>query len=158
MIIISGKKDLLGTEATSMKNVMQNNGLLMEDSSLNPILDNQCLDMNLGLCPSLDSILSVNNPADNSFHLSSENAQSILIGDTGNDEYLSKKDVNLACDICDKAFDRADYLYRHLRKHTGEFTCTTCLTVSQNFKSSVFYSFKLTSRNLYELEFIYIIL
>jgi hypothetical protein len=33
------------------------------------------------------------------------------------------------CDICNKEFHKADYLYRHLRKHTGEFTCVSCLAV-----------------------------
>lgn len=34
-----------------------------------------------------------------------------------------------SCDICQKSFGKCSYLYRHLRKHTGEFTCVTCLAV-----------------------------
>ncbi|XP_068086385.1 uncharacterized protein [Anabrus simplex] len=34
-----------------------------------------------------------------------------------------------SCDICNKEFLKALYLYRHLRKHTGEFTCVRCLAV-----------------------------
>lgn len=45
----------------------------------------------------------------------------------------STKTVDLGppynCDICNKEFHKADYLYRHLRKHTGEFTCVSCLAV-----------------------------
>jgi hypothetical protein len=45
----------------------------------------------------------------------------------------SAKTVDLGppynCDICNKEFHKADYLYRHLRKHTGEFTCVSCLAV-----------------------------
>ncbi|XP_071449265.1 PR domain zinc finger protein 15-like [Hetaerina americana] len=33
------------------------------------------------------------------------------------------------CDICSKEFHRAEYVYRHLRKHTGEFTCVSCMAV-----------------------------
>ncbi|KAG8224870.1 hypothetical protein J437_LFUL006464, partial [Ladona fulva] len=33
------------------------------------------------------------------------------------------------CDICSKEFHKAEYMYRHLRKHTGEFTCVSCMAV-----------------------------
>ncbi|KAJ9593853.1 hypothetical protein L9F63_027503 [Diploptera punctata] len=41
------------------------------------------------------------------------------------------------CDICNKEFHKADYLYRHLRKHTGEFTCVSCLAVFARKESLV---------------------
>lgn len=41
----------------------------------------------------------------------------------------SKGHDNLECDICEKKFDKVNYLYRHLRKHTGEFMCKLCLMV-----------------------------
>lgn len=34
------------------------------------------------------------------------------------------------CDICNKQFQTLQYLIRHLKKHTGEYTCIQCLTVS----------------------------
>ncbi|XP_042878604.1 zinc finger protein 236-like [Penaeus japonicus] len=33
------------------------------------------------------------------------------------------------CQICRKHFHKAEYLLRHLRKHTGDFTCQHCLKV-----------------------------
>nr|CAD7447009.1 unnamed protein product [Timema bartmani] len=45
-------------------------------------------------------------------------------------DQLSDKGPPFICDICDKEFLRVNYLYRHLRKHTGEFTCITCKMVS----------------------------
>ncbi|KAK8753613.1 hypothetical protein OTU49_000649 [Cherax quadricarinatus] len=33
------------------------------------------------------------------------------------------------CQICSKHFHKAQYLLRHLRKHTGDFTCQFCLKV-----------------------------
>nr|CAD7587388.1 unnamed protein product [Timema genevievae] len=44
-------------------------------------------------------------------------------------DQLSDKGPPFICDICDKEFLRVNYLYRHLRKHTGEFTCITCKMV-----------------------------
>nr|CAD7258709.1 unnamed protein product [Timema shepardi] len=44
-------------------------------------------------------------------------------------DQLSDKGPPFICDICDKEFLRVIYLYRHLRKHTGEFTCITCKMV-----------------------------
>ncbi|KAG7174943.1 Zinc finger protein 26-like 10 [Homarus americanus] len=34
-----------------------------------------------------------------------------------------------SCQICSKHFAKAEYLLRHLRKHTGDFTCQYCLKV-----------------------------
>lgn len=48
------------------------------------------------------------------------------------------KNLKYKCDICQKSFGKCSYLYRHLRKHTGEFTCVTCLAVfarKENLKS-----------------------
>lgn len=45
------------------------------------------------------------------------------------------------CDICNKQFQNLQYLCRHLKKHTGEYTCLQCLMVS----FSSFYT--LTSMN-----------
>lgn len=30
------------------------------------------------------------------------------------------------CDLCGKGFNQTLYLFRHIRKHTGEFTCSKC--------------------------------
>lgn len=34
------------------------------------------------------------------------------------------------CDICNKQFQTLQYLCRHLKKHTGEYTCLQCLMVN----------------------------
>lgn len=34
------------------------------------------------------------------------------------------------CDICRKEFQNIEYLIRHLKKHSGEFTCIDCFAVS----------------------------
>ncbi|XP_075225123.1 uncharacterized protein LOC142326459 isoform X2 [Lycorma delicatula] len=43
-----------------------------------------------------------------------------------NDKVLLKQ---FQCDICRKKFTKSLYLYRHLRRHTGEFTCLFCMAV-----------------------------
>lgn len=34
------------------------------------------------------------------------------------------------CDICSREFQNLEYLIRHLKKHSGEFTCSDCFMVS----------------------------
>uniref|UniRef100_T1JP49 Uncharacterized protein n=1 Tax=Strigamia maritima TaxID=126957 RepID=T1JP49_STRMM len=34
-----------------------------------------------------------------------------------------------SCDICHKSFEKSTYLFRHIRKHTGDFTCLKCYKV-----------------------------
>ncbi|KAJ1523544.1 hypothetical protein ONE63_001392 [Megalurothrips usitatus] len=46
-----------------------------------------------------------------------------------NKNAVDGKTLPFNCDICHKSFGKCSYLYRHLRKHTGEFTCVTCLAV-----------------------------
>ncbi|XP_034233362.1 PR domain zinc finger protein 15-like [Thrips palmi] len=67
---------------------------------------------------------NIGEPSDASFSLvSPHHSSSPDLGEHENE--------NLAynCDICHKSFGKCSYLYRHLRKHTGEFTCVTCLAV-----------------------------
>lgn len=38
----------------------------------------------------------------------------------------SKRTGLYKCDLCGKGFNKTLYLFRHIRKHTGEFTCHRC--------------------------------
>ncbi|KAK3929095.1 Zinc finger protein 84 [Frankliniella fusca] len=62
---------------------------------------------------------------------STENNLSSTEGDNveRHQEKSENENLHYNCDICQKSFTRGAYLYRHLRKHTGEFTCVTCLAV-----------------------------
>lgn len=51
---------------------------------------------------------------------------------TQNTNKIPKKPLiekKFKCDICKKCFVQPKYLYRHLRRHTGEFSCHSCMTV-----------------------------
>lgn len=37
-----------------------------------------------------------------------------------------KRPGRYSCDLCGKGFNQTLYLFRHIRKHTGEFTCHRC--------------------------------
>nr|XP_054930136.1 uncharacterized protein LOC126536779 [Dermacentor andersoni] len=37
-----------------------------------------------------------------------------------------KRPGRFSCDLCGKGFNQTLYLFRHIRKHTGEFTCHRC--------------------------------
>lgn len=37
-----------------------------------------------------------------------------------------KRPGRFSCDLCGKGFNQTLYLFRHIRKHTGEFTCHQC--------------------------------
>lgn len=74
--------------------------------------------------------------SDDSLLQSSTNESSGLIQEDSiascpNPDYKSTQDRKSSynCDICHKSFEKCSYLYRHLRKHTGEFTCVSCLAV-----------------------------
>lgn len=51
-----------------------------------------------------------------------------------NEIVVQTKAVMFVCEICKKEFTTQAYLYRHLRKHTGEFSCNYCDSVSNVFK------------------------
>ncbi|KAH9372803.1 hypothetical protein HPB48_001319 [Haemaphysalis longicornis] len=40
-----------------------------------------------------------------------------------------KRPGRYSCDLCGKGFNQTLYLFRHIRKHTGEFTCHRCRRV-----------------------------
>lgn len=40
-----------------------------------------------------------------------------------------KRPGRYSCDLCGKGFNQTLYLFRHIRKHTGEFTCNRCRRV-----------------------------
>lgn len=42
----------------------------------------------------------------------------------------TKKDGEYVCDICHRSFEKSIYLFRHIRKHTGDFACNKCNKVS----------------------------
>lgn len=66
---------------------------------------------------SLPASFDLNVVSEGSSLLTADNAKTVDLGPPYN------------CDICNKEFHKADYLYRHLRKHTGEFMCVSCLAV-----------------------------
>lgn len=121
---------LLDTNSLNVNDLLQNNGTLIENSSFKSILDNQCLNMNLGLGTITDSILSENIAGVDSVKFNVEELASDLLDIAPDVENMNRSVDNLECDICEKKFDKVDYLYRHLRKHTGEFICPVCLSVS----------------------------
>ncbi|XP_074111567.1 uncharacterized protein LOC141535507 [Cotesia typhae] len=104
-------------------------GSLIENSSLKSILENQCLNMNVSSMA--DSILSEHISSADSVKFNVEELSSELLDIIPEDEEkISENSTeNFDCDICGKKFQRVHYLYRHLRKHTGEFICSTCLCV-----------------------------
>ncbi|XP_012251181.2 PR domain zinc finger protein 15-like isoform X2 [Athalia rosae] len=134
---------LLDTNSINVNDLLQNNGSLIETSSLKSILENQCLNMNLGLS---DSMLSENISTPDSVKFNVEELASELLDIVPDVDNINKRIDNLECDICDKKFDKIDYLYRHLRKHTGEFICPSCLAVfarKENLLSHTCFSQKL---------------
>lgn len=52
----------------------------------------------------------------------------------GDEIEVQTKAVMFVCEICKKEFTTQAYLYRHLRKHTGEFSCNYCDSVSNVLK------------------------
>lgn len=117
---------LLDTNSINVNDLLQNSNLL-ENSSLKSILENQCLNINLSSIA--DSILSDNVSSSDPVKFNVEELASDLLEMTNDNESLSQRIDNLDCDICGKKFDKPEYLYRHLRKHTGEFICPACLAV-----------------------------
>uniref|UniRef100_A0A0C9QDN1 ZNF71_1 protein n=1 Tax=Fopius arisanus TaxID=64838 RepID=A0A0C9QDN1_9HYME len=117
---------LLDTNSINVNELFQNSNFI-DNSSLKSILENQCLNINLSSMT--DSILSDNiSPSDPvKFHV--EEITSELLEMANDSENISQRIDNLDCDICGKKFDKPEYLYRHLRKHTGEFICPACLAV-----------------------------
>ncbi|KAH0549382.1 PR domain zinc finger protein 15-like [Cotesia glomerata] len=109
--------------------LLHHTGSLIENSSLKSILENQCLNMNVSSMA--DSILSEHISSADSVKFNVEELSSELLDITPDDEEkISENSTkNFDCDICGKKFLRVHYLYRHLRKHTGEFICSTCLCV-----------------------------
>ncbi|PNF33038.1 hypothetical protein B7P43_G16366, partial [Cryptotermes secundus] len=84
--------------------------------------DAQNLDKHAGSAEGQDDIslsasFDLNDVSDGTSLLPADNAKTVDLGPPYN------------CDICNKEFHKADYLYRHLRKHTGEFMCVSCLAV-----------------------------
>ncbi|XP_015524736.1 zinc finger protein 470 isoform X1 [Neodiprion lecontei] len=138
---------ILDTNSINVNDLLQNNGSLIENSSLKSILENQCLNMNLGLNTMTDSMLSVENiSASDSVKFNVEELASELLDIVPDVDNINKRIDNLECDICDKKFEKVDYLYRHLRKHTGEFICPACLLVfarKENLLSHTCFSQKL---------------
>ncbi|KAG1663662.1 Zinc finger protein 26 [Nymphon striatum] len=60
-----------------------------------------------------------------------ENVVAVLAGGVNSDnisfnDCSSKSNDTYTCEICDKIFSKLKYLYRHLKKHTGAFSCTKC--------------------------------
>lgn len=118
---------LLDTNTINVSNLLQNSENLIENSSLKLILENQCLNINLSSMA--DSLLSENlSGSDIKFNV--EELSSDLLDMTPEvDNNINRQIDNLVCDICEKKFVKPEYLYRHLRKHTGEFICPLCLGV-----------------------------
>lgn len=64
----------------------------------------------------------------------SKTAQEKSIADFSLDLVESENSSKMhICDICNKQFQTLQYLCRHIKKHTGEYTCLQCLMVSVNF-------------------------
>ncbi|XP_026283072.1 PR domain zinc finger protein 15 [Frankliniella occidentalis] len=76
-------------------------------------------------CVKLKDTSSVNNLSSNTEELSNADVSNEQL----HQEPSEKQRTLFNCDICEKSFSKGAYLYRHLRKHTGEFTCVTCLAV-----------------------------
>ncbi|XP_012284830.1 PR domain zinc finger protein 15 isoform X2 [Orussus abietinus] len=137
---------LLDTSSINVNDLLQNNGSLIENASLKSILENQCLNMNLGLNTMTDSMLTENISGVDSVKFNVEELASDLLDIVPDVDNINKRIDNLECDICVKKFDKVDYLYRHLRKHTGEFICPSCFTVfarKENLLSHTCFSQKL---------------
>ncbi|KAK0091934.1 hypothetical protein PV326_002495 [Microctonus aethiopoides] len=128
-LVMSGKDNqhtdlsLLDTNTLNVNDLLQNNGNLIENSSLKSILENQCLNININSMA--NSILSekISEVEEVKFNVEE------LLDIAPDVENVNQRVDNLDCDICGKKFIKTDYLYRHLRKHTGEFICSVCLSV-----------------------------
>ncbi|XP_008555896.1 PR domain zinc finger protein 15-like [Microplitis demolitor] len=109
--------------------LLHHEGNLIENSSLKSILENQCLNMNISSIA--ESILSENISGADSVKFNVEELSSELLDISPDvDQRTTGRSIDdFDCDICGKKFQRVNYLYRHLRKHTGEFICPTCLCV-----------------------------
>ncbi|XP_046987631.1 uncharacterized protein LOC124590782 isoform X1 [Schistocerca americana] len=77
------------------------------------------------LMKDLDTVLLGDNVQDS--QISSDKKQ--VTSDSTKKHYVLDTGPPYNCDICDKEFHKAIYLYRHLKKHAGEFVCVSCLTV-----------------------------
>ncbi|XP_066601141.1 PR domain zinc finger protein 5-like isoform X2 [Prorops nasuta] len=111
-------------ENTSVKDISSEISILnASDINVNDLLQTSgCYNIN-----SSESILTVNGVDNVKFNVDELATELLKIVSDVHDQ--SNNINNLDCDICNKKFDKVDYLYRHLRKHTGEFICTTCLVV-----------------------------
>ncbi|XP_063984024.1 zinc finger protein 184-like isoform X2 [Diachasmimorpha longicaudata] len=125
--ISSTNLHMLDTNSLTVNDLLQSNNLI-ETSPLKSILENQgCLSITLN--PLTDSILADNLSSSDPPKFNVDDLTSELLSMTNHSDRLSHQINNLDCDICGKKFDKAEYLYRHLRKHTGEFICPGCLAV-----------------------------
>ncbi|XP_043283704.1 zinc finger protein 236-like [Venturia canescens] len=118
---------LLDAHSINVNDLLPNNAALTENSSLKSILENQCL--NLSLEAITDSMLSDNTNCVDSDKFNVEELTSEFLDITPDVATMNRRILSFQCDICEKKFGKADYLYRHLRKHTGEFVCPSCLGV-----------------------------
>lgn len=134
----SNELSLLEAHSISVNDLLQNNATLMENSSLKSILENQCL--NLSLEAITDSMLSDNINSADSVKFNVEELASEFLDISPDVENINRRIVNFQCEICEKKFGKADYLYRHLRKHTGEFICPNCLGVRRFRILQIFFS------------------
>ena len=111
---------LLDPNSMIVGDLLQNTGALLES---------QCLNLGLGVIS--DSILSENiadvDPA-------KFNVEELLDITPPEVDGINRRSENLVCDICTKKFKKVDYLYRHLRKHSGEFLCPDCMNVRFTFR------------------------
>ncbi|KAF7991993.1 hypothetical protein HCN44_010813 [Aphidius gifuensis] len=103
---------------------------------------------------SMENIVPV---VDEKFTINAELSTNLLNIETNTTSLIQIQNQNqnnivpLDCDICNKVFEKPENLHRHLRKHTGEFICSSCLVVfskKENLKSHECFSKNIN--NLYE--------
>ena len=125
-LLVVNNGDCCGTERWSAEMNSGTNDTL--ENSEPPISDSKTEQGNSSSAalPLLSSLESENQAQEN------QNSQESNDGMNQKDITQKEKESTgrFACDICCKTFGKSAYLYRHLRKHTGEFTCVNCLAVS----------------------------
>ncbi|XP_022197996.2 uncharacterized protein LOC111055133 isoform X2 [Nilaparvata lugens] len=83
--------------------------------------------INSGENPSQFQIKLENNPFEEiDLTLEFDGPDEQIIADKKLEKQINK---SYSCEICNKKFSEASYLYRHFKSHTGEFTCVVCLRV-----------------------------